>query len=225
MWLPAYSGHRRRAAAGDGEGAARRGSATIASSCARGSTGAATCAPSGPISPSPSTTSSSALKELYAQFTPEFAADETGVDAGADRRGGARDRPRARHLQHAQLAIGGGRQSLGLADHALPLPARRAHRIGRRRRAASACTSRTSSCRSIRARRRRRLLERAAVPARVPARLLRDELPAAAFPEGEPRPARRLLHARLQPAVDESRRLLVDGDADRSRTRSACTSR
>ena len=30
-----------------------------ASSCARGSTGAATCAPTGPISPSPSTTSSS----------------------------------------------------------------------------------------------------------------------------------------------------------------------
>ena len=45
-----------------------------------------------------------ALKELYAQFTPEFAADETGVAADADRRGGARHRPRRQPLQHAQLA-------------------------------------------------------------------------------------------------------------------------
>ena len=55
------------------------------------------------------------------------------------------------------------------------------------------------------------VLERAALPARVSARVPRDELPAAALPQGRARQARRLLHARLQPAVDQPRRLLVDG--------------
>ena len=69
------------------------------------------------------------------------------------------------------------------------------------------------------------VLERAALPEGVSARVLRDELPAAASPQGEARQARRLLHARLQPAVDQPRRLLVDGDAAGRGRRSACTSR
>ena len=38
-----------------------------------------------------------ALKELYAQFTPEFAAEETGVAAAQIVEAARADRPRARH--------------------------------------------------------------------------------------------------------------------------------
>src|SRR5206468_8470576 len=50
-----------------------------------------------------------------------------------------------------------------------------------------------------------RLLERAALSARVPAGIFRNELSAAAFPEGAPRPHRRVLHTRLQPGVEIGR--------------------
>ena len=135
------------------------------------------------------------------------------MPASEDRRGRARDRPRRHALRDAQLARGGVRQPLGLADHALPLPARRPDRIarrGRRREHARHEQVRAEASESAAA---ARVLERAALPAGVPARVLRDELPAAALPEGRARQARRLLHARLQPAVDEPRRLLVDGGA------------
>ena len=74
-------GHRRRAAAGDGERAARRGALRPRRSCAtwvdwRGYLRA--------DRPDLAVTFDNfivALKELYAQFTPEFAAGETGVDA------------------------------------------------------------------------------------------------------------------------------------------------
>ena len=46
-------------------------------------------------------------------------------------------------------------------------------------------------------------VERADVAEGVSARVLRDELPPAALPQGEARHARRVLHARLQPGVDE----------------------
>ena len=52
-------------------------------------------------------------------------------------------------------------------------------------------------------------MERAHLAARVPARDERDVVPAAAPPEGRARHARRLLHARLQPGLDEPRRLLA----------------
>ena len=58
-------------------------------------------------------------------------------------------------------------------------------------------------------------VERAHLAGRVPARHERALLPAAALPQGGARLARRLLHARLQPGLDEPRRLLVDRDADR----------
>ena len=47
---------------------------------------------------------------------------------GADRRRGPRDRPRGQPFLHAQLARGGRRKPVGLANHALPLHARRPHR-------------------------------------------------------------------------------------------------
>jgi hypothetical protein len=158
-----------------------------------------------------------ALKELYAPFTPAFAAEETGVDAARIVEA-ARAVGRARaHLQHAQLAVGRRRQFVGLADHALPLSAGRAHGIGRhqgRRRPSPLEQVRPEASDDAAA---AGLLERAAVSARIPVGLFRDELPAAAFPQGKPRQTRRLLHPRLQPGVDEPRRFLLDGDAHRSR--------
>ena len=58
-------------------------------------------------------------------------------------------------------------------------------------------------------------VERAPDAEGVPAGLLRDELPAPALPARGPRQARHVLHAGLQPRVDEPRWPLVDGDADR----------
>src|SRR5437870_3908361 len=58
-------------------------------------------------------------------------------------------------------------------------------------------------------------VERAPDAARVPPRVLRDELPPAALPEGGARQARDVLHPRLQPGVDQSRWHVVDRDVDR----------
>ena len=52
-------------------------------------------------------------------------------------------------------------------------------------------------------------------PRRVPAVHQRDVDPAAALPERRPRPARRLLLPRLQPDLDQPRRLQLDGGAHR----------
>ena len=78
-----------------------------------------------------------ALKELYAEFTPEFAAEETGV-AAAQIVEAARaiGRAPARVLARTTGARG-RRQPVGLADHALPVPARRADRQRSAPRAAS----------------------------------------------------------------------------------------
>ena len=77
-----------------------------------------------------------ALKEEYAQFTPEYAAAETGVAAEQIVEAAhAIGRAGSRFATHSWRAAAAG-QPLGLADHALPLPARRPHRQhrhGRRR--------------------------------------------------------------------------------------------
>src|SRR5437764_1150117 len=86
-----------------------------------------------------------------------------------------------------------------MANHALPVSPGRPHRIGgdqRRRKpppveqvhsGASDDTAATG------------LLERAALSARISARIFRDEFSAAAPARGEPRPSGCVLHARLQP--------------------------
>ncbi len=53
---------------------------SIASSCASGSTGKSICAKSTPTSRRRFKLSSRVLKDLYAQYTPEFAAKEAGID-------------------------------------------------------------------------------------------------------------------------------------------------
>ena len=82
-------------------------------------------------------------------------------------------------------------------------------------RAAPRPTPGTSSCPAPphRCRRPRRSGTSCSMPRGVPARVLRDVLPPAALPEGGPRQARRVLHPRLQPGVDQPRRLHVDRDA------------
>ena len=130
VWMPAYSGHRRRAAARDGQRDPRRGSLRPR-----------VHAHLGRLARLPARRAARSrrhLRQLHRRAEGALRAVHAGVRRrrdrrrrGADRRGGARHRPRARHLQHAQLAIGGRRQPVGLADHALPVPARRADRIGR----------------------------------------------------------------------------------------------
>ena len=159
--------------------------------------------------------SSAALLEEYAQFTPEFAEARDRRVRGENHPGRGRDRQRRHGVLDAQLARRGRRSSLGLADHALPVPARRADGRGRRARRREPARHQQVRPEAPESAAGARLLERAAVPEGVPARVLRDELPAAALPQGRPRQARRLLHARLQPALDQSRRLHVDGSAAR----------
>ena len=124
-------GHRRGAAAGDRADPPRRGALQPRVRPQVGELARLPRAPNDPDLPETFDAFIVALKELYAQFTPEFAEAETGVPNGTDRRGGAGDRPRRHALRDPQLARGGVRQSLGMADHALPLPARRADRIAR----------------------------------------------------------------------------------------------
>ena len=106
------------------------------------------------------------------------------------------------------------------------LPAQRAARRGRHARAARTRTPGTSSCRG-RSTRRRTRRRGTSSPGRVEYPLAMNELSFLLphFLEGGPRQARRLLHARLQPGLDEPRRLLLDRGAHRRERRSACTSR
>ena len=158
LWLPAYSGTEGALLLAMVRDPARRGAATTASSCARWvELARTTCAPSGPTSPVTFDSFIAALKELYAQFTPEFAAEETGVAA--------------ERIVEAARAIGARRRPLHARTAGAPRPP--AICGAGRSRAASTCSScspaavgtvggveparrRTSSSRSIRTRRRRR---------------------------------------------------------------------
>ncbi len=131
----------------------------------------------------------------------------------------ARDRGRGRHRRHAALdphvALGDGGEPRRLAGVALALPAQRAAR--RRRHRGRHVPQRLEQVRPPAALHPAASgdVERAHMAGRVPARDERALLPAAALPQGGARLARRVLHARLQPGLDEPRRLLVDRDADR----------
>ena len=96
-----------------------------------------------------------ALKQEYASFTPRVRRDRDRHSGREDHRSGGRHRDCRHGVLDAQLACRGGRASLGLADHALPVPARRPHRRDRRTGRREPALRRTSSSRSIRIRRRR----------------------------------------------------------------------
>ena len=131
------------------------------------------------------------------------------------RRDRGRDRPVGLGARHARLAQYRGGQSGRLAGGPRAAVPRRAHGRGgdaRRHRARRVQQGRARAAHDACAGAR---VERAVDAARVPARVLRDVVPAAALPEGRARQARHVLHARLQPGVDQSRRAVVGGDAHR----------
>src|SRR5215813_9103380 len=121
-----------------------------------------------------------ALGEIYASYTPAFAERETGVPAARIEevaREIGRARPRARGGAHG----GGGLTRRHRAQRVEQSGARAAHDAAARQG-----------------------VERAPPAAGVPARVFRDELPLAALPQGGARQARHVLHAGLQPRVDQS---------------------
>ena len=102
LWLPAYSGHRRRAAARDRADPPRRG--LYNREFVRNWVNWRDYLDAErPDLPQTFEAFIGALKEMYAQFTPEYAEAETGVRGGPDRRGGRGDRPR-RHARSRRTA-------------------------------------------------------------------------------------------------------------------------
>ncbi len=165
-----------------------------------------------------------ALREHYREFTPAFAEAESGVPRRPHRGGGpARRRapaapspptsggaPRAGNLGGWQVA-----RALQLLT---VLTAQRGHAgrdlAPRLEQVQADLLGGAAGPEGV---------ERAALPDGVAAQPLRDVVPAAALPEGGPRPAGRLLHARLQPRLDEPGRDDLDGGADATSRSSACT--
>ncbi|MCA1652356.1 MAG: molybdopterin-dependent oxidoreductase [Acidobacteria bacterium] len=118
-------------------------------------------------------------------------------DCREDRRSRAGDRPRRHPVRDTQLARGRGGESLGLANHSLSVPAGGTHGLaghgGRREHARDEQVHPETPEPAAPA----GILERTALPPRVPAGVLRDELPASALPQGRARQAGCLFHARL----------------------------
>ena len=140
-----------------------------------------------------------ALKELYAQFTPEFAAAETGVDAESIVRSArAIGRAGSRFSTHNWRSAAAGHlwgwQITRCLYLLVVLTGSVATKGGVNLHLSNKFVPKHPTQPAA-----GHLLERAAVPARVSAGLFRDELSAAALSEREPRHARRVLHARLQP--------------------------
>ena len=220
------SGQRSRDHPGDRAPPDRHTAATTASSCGAGGTGRSTCRPAAPELPADFESFEAALSDAYDEYTFEFAAAESGVDAATLRRGRRDGRRRGHALLVAQLAqrlppanLGGWQVSrtlfllnalLGAIAH------RRRHCSQRLEQVRAQADSHAAASDDV---------ERADLAARVSARDERDVVPAAALPQGGPRQARRLLHPRLQPGVDQPRRLLVDRGAHRRGEGRAATSR
>ena len=155
-----------------------------------------------------------ALREHYAEFTPEFAEAESGVARQTDRRGGAARRRRPGRLRLARLARDGQRQPGRLAGGARAAAPDRPHRERRARRAAP----RPHAWNKYKPAfweepPPQKDWNELLFPREWPLSHYEMSLPAAAFPEGGPRQARHVLHARLQPGLDEPRRPHVDGGA------------
>ena len=157
-----------------------------------------------------------ALRQLYAEFTFDFAAPESGVSAETLERvpGSGDGRHAAVHPHLAQRAAGnlGGWQVARCLFLLNALLGAVATEGGTYPNAWNKFVPRP-----IYTPPHPPTLERADLAARVPARDERAVVPAAALPEGGPRQARRLLHPRLQPGVDQPRRLRLDRGAHQTR--------
>ena len=151
------------------------------------------------------------LAGLYAEFTFEFAAAEAGLDAGV-------------LAEVAEVVAGAGHR---FACHIVAVGGRRATSAAGRWRARCSCISALLGAVATRGRdvperveqvraaadphaAASRRVERADLAAGVPAGAERDVVPAAALPQRGPRQARRLLHPRLQPGVDQPGRAHLD---------------
>ena len=155
------------------------------------------------------------LKEVYAEFTPEFAAKESGARAEAIVQV-AREIGRAGHAFATHVWRNAAAGNLGgwQVARALEFLSVLVGAVGTEGGTAPAASNKFIPGAADDAARAQRL-ERTDVATRVPARVLRDELPAAALSEGRPRQARHVLHPRLQPGLDQSRRDDLDRDAER----------
>ena len=153
------------------------------------------------------------LRELYASYTPEFAAQEAGITADTVRASGGDGRQRRHAPCNPYVAERRRRQRRRLAGLAHAVPVECAAGGGRDRgrdlsqrleqvRAAPDLHPAASAA-----------LERVHLAARVSAGDERALVPAAALPGAGARQARGVLHAGLQPGVDEPRRLHVDRGA------------
>ena len=157
----------------------------------------------------------SVLKETLQRNTPSnFAAQESGVEREDDRR----DCQAGRHRRHAffqsQLAQRLFRRQRRLVRRARALHVQRAARRDRdRRRRLSQRLEQVCAEADLHAAASEDV-ERNNLAARVSALDERDVVSAAASFEGRPRQTRCLFHARLQPGLDQPRRLLVDRSAD-----------
>ena len=189
--------------------------ATTASSCGAGSTGRSTCARSGPTCRSPSTPStrrSTSCTRRTRRSSPRRRAASIPPRSSHIARAIGRRRLRAGHAHLAQHRRRQPRRLAGGARAGVARgPGRRRRHAGRHRaqrleQGDPGAADDAAAGQGV---------ERAAHAEGVPAGLLRDELPAAALPARGPRQARHVLHAGLQPRVDESRRHVVDRDADR----------
>ena len=152
-----------------------------------------------------------ALHELYSAFTPEFAAEETGV-------------PAERILQAARAIASAGNRFATHSWRAASAGNLWGWQITRCLYLLVVLTGSVGSVGGVNLHVTNKfvpehpessttagLLERAALSARVSAGVPRVELSAAALSQGRTRPPRRVFHPRLQPGVDQPRRVLVDG--------------
>ncbi len=155
------------------------------------------------------------LAGLYAEFTFEFAAAESGDPGGNAGRGRGRGGGRGAPVLVSQLAFGGRGEPRRLAGVADAVPHLRAARRGRY--PGGHVPERVEQVRAAarpRAAAPRRVAG-AVLAAGVPAGAERDVVPPPSFPEGGTRAPGHLLHPGLQPGVDQPGRIVLDGGAAR----------
>ena len=153
------------------------------------------------------------MKKLYAEYTPEFAQQESGCDPQmivevARKIGEAGTRFSTHNWRSAGSGNLGG-WAVSRCLHFLNVLTGSVGTVGGTMPSAWNKFKPKGFSKPPRA----EVLEHAPLPERVSIVALRNELPSAAFPERRPREALSLFHARLQSRVDISGRVFLDGGA------------
>ena len=216
-WLAPYPGSGGGDPAGDREPPDPNAAATTASSCAAGGTGRSICRDASRTS----SRRSRASRRARASSTPSYTFEFAG--ARIRRRRPTRSREIAEVVaqrRHAaldpQLAQRRGGQPRRLAGRRARSSSSTRCSARSRPRAARTPTPGTSSCRGrSTCPPHPQTWNELNWPHEYPLGDERAVVPAAALPQGRARAARRVLHPRLQPGLDQPRRLLVDRGADR----------